>query len=183
MKLSLNTLQRIETAIGHYPRKQSAVMTLLHLIQEERGFLSNAAIEWVADKLEIQPIKVLELVTFYPHYRREKLGKTRVRLCRTLPCALMGAYRVGDQLETALNCKMGRSKDDGTLTLEYAECLAACAAGPGGAGGRGPVREPEPPGVVADIGRHRSGPGRGGGIGPLKKHMTAGKKNPSATRG
>ncbi len=130
MKLSLNTLQRIETAIGHYPRKQSAVMTLLHLIQEERGFLSNAAIEWVADKLEIQPIKVLELVTFYPHYRREKPGKTRVRLCRTLPCALMGAYRVGDQLETALNCKMGRSKDDGTLTLEYAECLAACAAGP-----------------------------------------------------
>ena len=130
MKLSPNTLQRIETAIGHYPRKQSAVMTLLHIIQEERGFLSNEAIEWVADKLEIQPIKVLELVTFYPHYRREKLGKTHVRLCRTLPCALMGAYRVGDQLETALNCKMGRSKDDGTLTLEYAECLAACAGGP-----------------------------------------------------
>ncbi len=130
MKLSPNTLQRIETAIANYPRKQSAVMTLLHLIQEERGFLSNEAIEWVAHKLEIQPIKVLELVTFYPHYRREKLGKTHVRLCRTLPCALMGAYKVGDQLETALNCKMGQSKDDGSLTLEYAECLAACAAGP-----------------------------------------------------
>ncbi len=130
MKLSPNTLQGIETAIANYPRKQSAVMTLLHLIQEERGFLSDEAIEWVADKLEIQPIKVLELVTFYPHYRREKLGKTHVRLCRTLPCALMGAYRVGDRLEAALNCKMGQSKGDGTLTLEYAECLAACATGP-----------------------------------------------------
>ena len=130
MKFSPETLQRIETAIAQYPRKQSAVMTLLHFIQEECGFLSNEAIEWVAHRLEMQPVRVLDLVTFYPHYRREKRGRTRVRLCRTLPCALMGAYKVGDQLETALNCKMGQSKGDGSLTLEYAECLAACAGGP-----------------------------------------------------
>ena len=95
MNLSPGTFQRIETAIAQYPRKQSAVMTVLHYIQEECGFLSNEAIEWVARRLEMQPIRVLDLVTFYPHYRREKRGRTRVRLCRTLPCALMGAYKVG----------------------------------------------------------------------------------------
>ena len=130
MNLSPGNMQRIEAAIAQYPRKQSAVMTVLHFIQEEHGFLSNRAMEWVAQKLEMEPIKVLELVTFYPHYRREKRGRIHVRLCRTLPCALMGAYRVGDHLETELKCKMGQSRDDGSLTLEYAECLAACAGGP-----------------------------------------------------
>ena len=130
MNLSPENIERIDATIARYPRKQSAVMMVLHFIQEEHGFVSDRAIEWVAQKLEMQPIKVLELVTFYPHYHRKKRGRTRIRLCRTLPCALMGAYRVGDQLETELKCKMGHSKDDGSLTLEYVECLAACAGGP-----------------------------------------------------
>ena len=77
-------------------------MTLLHFIQAEQKYISNEAIEWVAEKLEIQPINVLEVVTFFPYYRQEKLGKVHVRVCRTLSCALM----------------------------EYAECLAACGTGP-----------------------------------------------------
>ncbi len=130
MNLSPGTLGKIETAISKYPQKKSATMTLLHLIQADRGYISSEAIEWAAEKLEIQPINVLELVTFYPYYRQEKLGKTHVRVCRTLPCALMGAYKLGDQLEKALNCKMGHTKSDRSITLEYAECLAACASGP-----------------------------------------------------
>jgi NADH-quinone oxidoreductase subunit E len=130
MNLSQETLDKIDAAIPKYPVKRSAVMTLLHFIQSEQRYISNEAIEWVAAKLEIQPINVLEVVTFFPYYRQEKLGKVHVRVCRTLSCALMGAYKLGDDLSKALDCKMGHTKEDGSVTLEYGECLAACGTGP-----------------------------------------------------
>jgi NADH-quinone oxidoreductase subunit E len=130
MNLSQETLNKIDTVIPKYPEKRSVVMPLLHLIQAEEKYISSEAIEWVADKLEIQPINVLEVVTFFPYYRQEKLGKVHVRVCRTLSCALMGAYKLGDDLEKALDCKMGHTKEDGSVTLEYGECLAACGTGP-----------------------------------------------------
>lgn len=132
MALSLKpeTLERIDRTIPRYPQKRSAVMPVLHFIQSDQGCISNEAIEWVAEKLEIQPINVLEVVTFFPYYRQAKLGRTHVRLCRTLSCALMGAYKVGEALERELGCKMGTTKEDGSITLEYAECLAACGTGP-----------------------------------------------------
>lgn len=130
MNLSQETLQRIDATIPKYPQKRSAVMPLLHFIQSEQGCISNEAMEWVAGKLEIQPINVLEVVTFFPYYRQQKLGKVHVRVCRTLSCALMGAYKLGDDLSKALDCKMGQTKADGSVTLEYGECLAACGTGP-----------------------------------------------------
>ncbi|MCZ6672208.1 MAG: NADH-quinone oxidoreductase subunit NuoE [Verrucomicrobia bacterium] len=130
MILTPETLEKIETTIPKYPVKRSAVMTLLHFIQSEQGYISNEAVEWVAEKLEIQPINVLEVVTFFPYYRQEKLGKVHVRVCRTLSCALMGAYKLSDDLVKQLDCKMGHTKEDGSVTLEYAECLAACGTGP-----------------------------------------------------
>ena len=130
MNLCSNTLEKIDTVIAKYPQKRSAVMALLDYIQAEEGYISNKAVEWVADKLELEPINVLEVVTFFPYYRQEKLGKVHVRICRTLSCALMGAYKLGDDLANKLNCKMGHTKNDGSVTLEYAECLAACGTGP-----------------------------------------------------
>ena len=130
MNLKPETIERIEKTIPRYPQKRSAVMPVLHFIQSDQGVISNEAIEWVAEKLELQPINVLEVVTFFPYYRQEKLGRTHVRLCRTLSCALMGAYKVGEVLEKELGCKMGTTKADGSITLEYAECLAACGTGP-----------------------------------------------------
>ena len=130
MNLSAETLQKIDAAIPKYPEKRSALMTLLHFIQSEQKYISNEAVEWVAEKLELEPINVLEVVTFFPYYRQEKLGTVHVRVCRTLSCALMGAYKLGDDLEEALDCKIGQTKEDGSLTLEYGECLAACGTGP-----------------------------------------------------
>jgi NADH-quinone oxidoreductase subunit E len=130
MNLSQETLEKIDKTIPKYPVKRSAVMMLLHFIQSEQGYISNEAVEWVAEKLELQPINVLEVVTFFPYYRQKKLGKVHVRVCRTLSCALMGAYKLGDDLEKALDCKMGHTKEDGSVTLEYGECLAACGTGP-----------------------------------------------------
>jgi NADH-quinone oxidoreductase subunit E len=128
--LKPETLARIDALIAPYPHKRSALMMVLHEIQAEHREISNEAIEWVAQKLELAPISVLEVVTFFPSYRQEKIGRTWVRLCRTLSCALMGTYKTGEILEHELGCKMGHTSDDGSVTLEYAECLAACGTGP-----------------------------------------------------
>ena len=76
----------MDQAIGRYPadRKRSAAMPLLHLWQEEFGFISDEGVRWIAAKLELQPINILELVTFYPMYRQAPAGKTHIRVCRTL---------------------------------------------------------------------------------------------------
>lgn len=130
MNLKPETIKSIETLIPRYPQKQSAVMPLLHHIQSDQGVISNEAIEWVAAKLDMQPINVLEVVTFFPYFRQTKLGNTHVRVCQTLSCALKGAYRVAENLEKALDCKVGTTRADGKVTLEFAECLASCGSGP-----------------------------------------------------
>lgn len=130
MNLKPETLAKIDAIIPRYPQKRSALMMVLHEVQSDQGCISNEAIEWIADKLELQPINVLEVVTFFPSYRQEKLGRCWVRVCRTLSCALMGAYNAGEVLERELGCKMGHTTEDGAITLEYAECLASCGTGP-----------------------------------------------------
>src|SRR5260221_3067356 len=80
---------RIDEVITHYPvSKRSASLPLLHLIQEHFGYISDDAITWVAQKLELEPINILELVTFYPMFRQEPVGKHHIRVCRTLSCPM-----------------------------------------------------------------------------------------------
>ena len=90
----------MDEAIARYPedRKRSAAMPLLHLWQEHFGFISDDGVSWIAEKLGLQPINILELVTFYPMYRQEPAGRTHLRVCRTLSCAMAGSYQVLDQL-------------------------------------------------------------------------------------
>lgn len=126
--------------ISHYPvSKRSATLPLLHLIQHKFGFLSSAAIEWVAAKLELEPIKVLEVVTFYPGFRQSAPGKYHIRVCRTLSCAMGGSYELMERL-----CELtgiDRSQCDphhhpiavspcGNFSVEFAECLASCGTAP-----------------------------------------------------
>ena len=82
--------RKMEEAISHYPadHKRSASMPLLHLWQEHFGFISDEGVEWIARKLDLEPINILELVTFYPMYRQQPAGKTHIRVCRTLSCAM-----------------------------------------------------------------------------------------------
>src|SRR6201999_812149 len=85
--------------ISHYPvSKRSASLPLLHLWQETFGYISPEGIEWIAYKLSLQPINILELVTFYPWFRQHPVGKVHIRVCRTLSCALGGAYELRDHL-------------------------------------------------------------------------------------
>lgn len=130
MNLSPNTLQKIDSTIAQYPKKRSATLPILHLIQEERGYLDHEAQEWVAEKLDIAPIQVREVVTFYPMFREKGIGKVHVKVCRTLSCALVGAYKTCEKLEEKLDCKRGETSKDGKYTIEFVECIAKCGMGP-----------------------------------------------------
>ena len=96
--MSLNVPQTLESEIDelitHYPEKRSASVMLLHAIQEHFGYVSKEAIEWIASKLELKPINIYELVTFYPMFRQEPAGKHVVKVCRTLSCALGGSGKL-----------------------------------------------------------------------------------------
>lgn len=130
MNLSEQTLAKIDSLIPRYPVKRSCTMPLLHLIQEEQGYISEAAVNWVAAKLDLQPIQVWEVVTFYPMFRRAPIGKVHVKVCRTLSCALRGAYKTCEALEEALDCKRGHTSADGNYTIEFVECIANCGNAP-----------------------------------------------------
>ncbi|MBI3886636.1 MAG: NAD(P)H-dependent oxidoreductase subunit E [Opitutae bacterium] len=130
MNLRPATLAQIDEVITHYPVKRSAVLPLLHLIQEEAGYISNEAIEWVAQKLELQPINVYEVVTFYPMFRQKPIGRRHIKVCRTLSCALTGSYQVCEQFQKEFGCAPGEISPDGEATVEFVECLASCGTGP-----------------------------------------------------
>src|SRR5438046_9482194 len=97
----------MDAAIGLYPQdhRRSAAMPLLHLWQEHFGFISDEAVRWIAEKLGLQPINILELVTFYPMLREKRAGKTHIRVCRTLSCAMAGSYQVMENLCSATGIK------------------------------------------------------------------------------
>ena len=130
MELNQTTIEKIDQLIPRYPDRRSAALPLCHLVQEDLGYLSNESIEWIAERLELQPINISEIVTFYPMLRDEAPGKYQVRVCRTLPCALAGSYKTCKQFEEAFDCKVGTTSEDGLVTLEYVECHADCGKAP-----------------------------------------------------
>lgn len=130
MDLKPETFARIDEVITHYPTKRSAVLPLLHLIQEDAGYISDPAMEWVAQKLELQPINVYEVVTFYPMFRRKPIGRRHIRVCRTLSCALMGGYQTCEEFKKEFNTGLNEVSPDGEVTIEFVECLASCGTAP-----------------------------------------------------
>ena len=130
MNLSEETLKKIEEVIPRYPEKRSAALMVIHLVQEELGAVDLAACEWIAEKLELQPINIRELITFYPMLKETPWGETHVRVCRTLPCALRGSYATCKKFEEKLDVKEGHVSEDGKFSIEFMECLADCGEGP-----------------------------------------------------
>jgi NADH-quinone oxidoreductase subunit E len=130
MSLKPTTLSQADAIIGQYPQARSATMPLLHLVQEDRGYINDADMAWVAEKVGVTPMQVLEVVTFYPMFRRAPIGRRHIRVCRTLSCALRGSYVLMESLEKSLNCKRGETSADGNFTIEFVECVAGCGCGP-----------------------------------------------------
>jgi len=103
---------------------------VIHLVQDELGAVNDFACEWIANRLDLQPINIKELVTFYPMLREKPWGRKHVRVCRTLPCALRGSYATCKSFEKKLGVKEGHVREDGEYSLEFMECLADCGQGP-----------------------------------------------------
>jgi NADH-quinone oxidoreductase subunit E len=124
----------LDEVVTHYPKKRSASLMLLHAIQERFGFISEEAVLWVAKKLELQPINVLELTTFYPMFQRRPVGKWHLKVCRTLSCALAGSHKLHEGFCSKLgldpHAHGPQTTKDGKFTVEFVECLAACGTAP-----------------------------------------------------
>jgi NADH-quinone oxidoreductase subunit E len=130
---------KINEAISHYPvSKRSAVLPVLHHLQHHFGYISEDAVTWTAEKLELEPINVLEVVTFYPGFRQKAPGKYHVRVCRTLSCAMSGSYDLMEKMCEAADIDRSSVSHhdpiavskDGKYSIEFAECLACCGFGP-----------------------------------------------------
>ncbi len=120
----------INELISHYPEKRSASLMLLHAVQEHFGWISKDAIEWIARKLDLKPINIYELVTFYPMFRQQPIGRRHIKVCRTLSCALTGGYKTCEQFQKEFGCHTGEVSADGEVTIDFVECLASCGTGP-----------------------------------------------------
>jgi NADH-quinone oxidoreductase subunit E len=130
MNLKPETLQRIDEVITHYPQQRSAVLPLLHLVQEDLGHIPDEMITWIASKLSLEPINIYEVVTFYPMFRRAPIGRRHIKVCRTLSCALVGGYKTCATFQQEFKTGLGEISPDGEVTVEFVECLASCGTAP-----------------------------------------------------
>jgi NADH-quinone oxidoreductase subunit E len=132
MSLEKKYPEQVKKILSKYPpeHKRSAVMPLLYLAQREEGYLTKAAMQDVAQIVDITDTDVAQIVGFYTLYHEEKGGKYRMQVCTDLPCALRGADDFMNSLCENLGIKVGETTEDGFITLEAVTCLAACDKAP-----------------------------------------------------
>lgn len=125
-------IARFREIIARYPsgRQKSALLPILHLVQAEYGWVSSNAMDKVAEYLNLQPVEVYEVATFYTMFFLKPQGKYVLEVCRTGPCCLVGAEKIMSYLEHKLNVKEGEVTEDGLFSWRGVECLAACGTAP-----------------------------------------------------
>ena len=130
--LSENSLKEIARNVAKYPsdQKQSAVMAALTVAQDEYGWLTAEAIAEVATILDMPPIWVQEIATFYNMYNTAPTGKFKLAVCTNLPCELSGGKRAAEYLKQKLSIGFGETTTCGTFTLVEGECMGACGDAP-----------------------------------------------------
>jgi NADH-quinone oxidoreductase subunit E len=132
VSLSPETMRRFEREIAKYPpeHKASAVMACLAIVQQEHGFVSREAEAQVAKVLDMPPIAVAEVSTFYNMYNQQPIGRFKLNVCTNLPCQLRGGQQALDHLCKRLGVEQGGTSADGMFTVQQSECLGACADAP-----------------------------------------------------
>ncbi|RYY00412.1 MAG: NAD(P)H-dependent oxidoreductase subunit E, partial [Gammaproteobacteria bacterium] len=126
MKFSDQKLQKVQEIIAQYPqgKQKSALIPLLHLAQEENsGWLSPEAMDYVAELLQLKPIEVYEVATFYSMYNLKPIGKYLFEVCQTGPCMVKGSDQIIDYIKEKLGIGVGETTPDGMFTLKTVECL------------------------------------------------------------
>lgn len=116
--------------IGRYPHPKSALIPLLHLAQEQDGYLTEDAMVHIAELIEHTPAEVIGTASFYEMFKREPVGDYLVNVCTNIACMLMGGEELLHHLEDRLGIRPGSTTPDGTFTLEDVECIAACTEAP-----------------------------------------------------
>lgn len=129
-RLSDSNVLLAQEIIARYPRKKSALIPLLHLSQEQNGYITDEAMRHLAELLDITPAEVVGTATFYEMFKFEEVGTYVINVCQTLSCALMGAGKLMHHAEEKLGIKAGSTTADGMFTLEAAECQASCTEAP-----------------------------------------------------
>jgi NADH-quinone oxidoreductase E subunit len=130
LQFNVDAKKKIEALRGRYPTAQAACLPVLHLAQDEFGYISDEAIDVVAEALGLPSAHVWGVVTFYTMYHRHPTGKHTLMVCTNISCMLRGGYDVLSALEKHLGCKRGETSSDGEFTIIEEECLAACADAP-----------------------------------------------------
>jgi NADH-quinone oxidoreductase subunit E len=132
MTLSPAALAKIDREVAKYPadQKQSAVMAALAIAQDEKGWLSTATMDFVAQYLEMPPVAVYEVATFYTMYNLKPVGRHKLTICTNLPCALQGANDAAEHLKEKLGIDFNETTADGCITLKEGECMGACGDAP-----------------------------------------------------
>ena len=126
-------MNQVNEILRRYPagKQKSALLPILHLAQEEfGGWLSVETLDYVASLLDIQPIEVYEVATFYSMYNLKPVGKFVFEVCQTGPCMLNGSDQIIDYIKQKLNIETGGTTADGLFTLKTVECLGACGYAP-----------------------------------------------------
>jgi NADH-quinone oxidoreductase subunit E len=129
-RLSDQNVALAKEIIARYPKKKSALIPLVHLSQEQNGYVTEEAMKHVAELIDVTPAEVYGTATFYEMFRFEPTGKYLINICGTMSCALLGAHELMHHAEHTLGVKAGSTTDDGLITLQHAECQAACTEAP-----------------------------------------------------
>ena len=132
MVLSEQAYRKMDREIAKFPadQKQSAVMAALAIAQDEAGWLSPEVMEAIAAYLDMAPIAVQEVATFYAMYNLEPMGKSKITICTNLPCALSGGEKAAHYLKQKLGIGYRETTADGQFTLQEGECMGACGDAP-----------------------------------------------------
>ena len=130
--LTEQSLKRIDREVAKYPpeQKQSAVMAALAIAQEEKSWLADETIEFVADYLGIPPIAAYEVASFYHMYNLSPVGRNVLTVCTCVPCALSGGRHAGEYLKEKVGIAYNETTADGRFTLKEGECFGACGDAP-----------------------------------------------------
>lgn len=124
------TRAKIDAAVAEYPHAPSALLAVLHLIQQERGFIAPEDQVWAADRLGLSVAHVAGVVSFYTLFRQRPMGRHHVQFCRTLSCQLRGARELLEHLKKRLGIREGETTPDGRFSLVGVECLGSCGTAP-----------------------------------------------------
>ena len=130
IEFSPDKLNRVNELISRYPHKEAAILPVLYLAQEEFGYLSPESIEYVAKLMGILMARLYGTVSFYSLLYMKPMGRHHIQVCRTFPCALLGAGKITGSIKKKLGIDIGETTADGKFTLSEVECLASCGTAP-----------------------------------------------------